>query len=221
MMMQYLDFVERESRSARTDCLVVFLHGYGANGADLIGLSDPLSKEFPTAKFVAPDAPEPCLTNFDRNQWFPVPQFDGSSDPEVSLSFTSSYVSFNNFLDEQISAAGVEEARTILFGFSQGAMMALHVAPRRVDRLGGVVAASGSLLVPESLNAEWESRPPILLLHGDKDDVVPASSLPEAEKALKDNGFSVQSYLSRGAGHGIPNDSLKVAAGFMRDALAN
>lgn len=220
MMMQHLDFVERGSRSARTDCLVVFLHGYGANGADLIGLSDVLSKELPTAKFVAPDAPEPCLTNFDRNQWFPVPQFDGSTDPELALSFTSSHVSFNNFLDEQISAADVEEARTILFGFSQGAMMALHVGPRRVDRLGGVVAASGRLLAPESLNAEWESRPPILLLHGGKDNVVPASCMPEAEKALKDNGFSVRSYLSRGVGHGIPNDSLKVAAEFMRDVLA-
>lgn len=221
MMMQNLDFVERNSRSARTDCLVVFLHGYRANGADLIGLSDVLSEEFPTAKFVAPDAPEPCLTNFDRNQWFRLPQFDGSTDSEVALSFTSSYVSFNNFLDEQISAAGVEDARTILFGFSQGAMVALHVGPRRVDQLGGVISASGSLLAPESLDAEWESRPPILLLHGAKDKVVPASSMPEAEKALKDNGFSVRSYLSRRSGHVIPKDSLKVATEFMREVLAN
>lgn len=220
-MSSNLEFLEREAKSGLADSLVILLHGYGANGADLMGLSEALSNECPTAKFVAPDAPEPCAVNPAGFQWFPVPQFDGSSEPEMELSFKLSYASLHDFVDDQISATGVEAARTILFGFSQGAMMSLHVGPRRTDPLGGIVAASGRLLQPDRLEVESKSRPPVLLLHGDMDEVVPPSAMPEAEMALKGCGFSVRSYLSRGVAHGIPPDSLGLAAEFMRDILSS
>lgn len=220
-MRSNLEFLEREAKSGAADCLVILLHGYGANGADLMGLSEALSSDCPTAKFVAPDAPEPSPVVPNGFQWFPVPHFDGSSDAELELSFKLSYTNLYDFVDEQISAAGVEAARTILFGFSQGAMMALHVGPRRADPVGCIVAASGRLLAPDRLDVEGRSRPPILLLHGDMDEVIPPSAMPEAEMELKSRGFSVQSHLSRGVGHGIPPDSLGVAAKFMRDVLSN
>ena len=219
-MKSNLEFLEREAKSGPADSLVILLHGYGANAADLMGLSDVLSNECPTTKFVAPDAPEPNFVNPNGYQWFPVPQFDGSTEPDMVLSFKCSYASLYDFVDDQISASGVEATRTILFGFSQGAMMSLHVGPRRADPLGGIVAASGRLLDPDRLKSEGKSRPPVLLLHGDMDQVVPPSAMPEAEKVLKGCGFSVQSYLSRGVAHGIPPDSLGVAAEFMRGVLS-
>jgi phospholipase/carboxylesterase len=108
----------------------------------------------------------------------------------------------------------------VLFGFSQGTMMALHVAPRREDAVAGIVAFSGRLLSPETLMDEVVVRPPVLLVHGDVDDVVPPQSLPEAAQALQDAGFEdVYAHIMKGTAHGIAPDGLSVALAFMRDKL--
>lgn len=106
----------------------------------------------------------------------------------------------------------------VLFGFSQGTMMSLHVAPRREDEIAGVVGFSGRLLRPDSLVDETQSRPPVLLLHGDADDVVPVQSLPEAAEALQNAGWKeVYAHIMKGTAHGIAPDGLSVALAFMRD----
>ena len=110
--------------------------------------------------------------------------------------------------------------QVMLLGFSQGAMMALHVAPRREEAVAGVTAIAGRLLVPESLVDEAVSRPPVLLVHGDLDDVVPIEALPEATRALEEAGWSeVYAHVMKGTGHGIAPDGLSVALAFMRDRL--
>jgi len=110
--------------------------------------------------------------------------------------------------------------QVVLLGFSQGTMMALHVAARREDEVAGVVAFSGRLLAPESLKDEAVSRPPILLIHGDQDDVVPPQSLPEAAEALQGAGWTeVYAHIMKGTAHGIAPDGLSVALAFMRDKL--
>ena len=109
----------------------------------------------------------------------------------------------------------------VLFGFSQGTMMSLHVAPRREDPLAGIVAFSGRLLQPEVLPDETISRMPVLLVHGDADDVVPVQSLPQAAQALQDAGFTdVFAHIMKGTAHGIAPDGLSVALAFMRDKLS-
>ena len=112
----------------------------------------------------------------------------------------------DSFLDEQIESAGVGAGGTMLFGFSQGAMMSLHVAPRRRLALAGAVVASGRLLAPGLLKEETVSKPPILLMHGDSDEVMLSASLSEAEKHLLETGFQVETHIGRGVGHSIPLD---------------
>ena len=203
------------AKSGKAEFLVVFLHGYGADGADLIGLADYISGELPDACFVSPDAPEPCAINPGGRQWFPVPWMDGSTDALMQSSFRKSAAVLDSFLDEQIESAGVGAGRTMLFGFSQGAMMSLHVAPRRRLSLAGVVAASGRLLAPGLLKEEAVSRPPIMLMHGDSDEVVLSASLREAEKHLLEAGFQVETHIGRGVGHSIPPDGLAAARRFL------
>lgn len=200
--------------------IVVFLHGYGANGADLLGLADPLGEHLPDTLFVAPDAPERCAGSPMGYQWFPVPWIDNSSEEEAERGMQAAVADLNAFLDALMVDEDVLPEQVVLFGFSQGTMMSLHVAPRREDAVAGIVAFSGRLLAPETLKEEVVSKMPILLVHGDADDMVPPQSLPDAAEALQEAGFQdVFAHIQKGTGHGIAQDGLSVALAFMRDKL--
>lgn len=206
--------------SGDTRSVVVFLHGYGANGADLLGLADVLGEHLPDTLFVAPDAPEACAGAPMGFQWFPIPWIDNSSEEEAARGMEAAVGDLNAFLDALMVDEDVLPEQVVLFGFSQGTMMALHVAPRREDEVAGVVAFSGRLMSPETLADEVVGRPPILLVHGDADDVVPPQSLPEAAEALQEAGWQdVYAHIMKGTGHGIAPDGLSVALAFMRDKL--
>jgi phospholipase/carboxylesterase len=124
------------------------------------------------------------------------------------------------FLDGVMVDDDLLPEQVMLFGFSQGTMMALHAAPRREDPVAGVVAFSGRLLEPELLVDEVQSRPPVLLVHGDRDDVVPVQALPEAARALEAAGWTeVYAHVMKGTAHGIASDGLSVALAFMRERL--
>ena len=219
-MTRVLNSQRKEAVSGETRSVVVFLHGYGANGADLLGLADPLGEHLPDSLFVAPDAPEGCAGAPMGFQWFPIPWIDGSSEEEAERGMTSAVADLNAFLDALMVDEDVLPEQVVLFGFSQGTMMALHVAPRREDEVAGVVGFSGRLLAPEDLVDDVVVRPPILLVHGDADDVVPVQSLPEAADALQKAGFEdVFAHIMKGTAHGIAPDGLSVALAFMRDKL--
>lgn len=210
--------VEPDSGDMRS--AVIFLHGYGANGADLIGLADPLKEHMPDTLFLAPDAPETLPGMPGGFQWFPIPWIDGSSEEEAEAGLIRAADDLNAFLDGVMVDEDLLPEQVILFGFSQGTMMSLHVAPRREDPVAGIVAFSGRLLQPESLVDETQSRMPILLVHGDADDVVPVQSLPQAAEALDQAGFKdVFAHVMKGTAHGIAPDGLQVALAFMRDRL--
>ena len=210
----------KEPQSGDTRSAVVFLHGYGANGADLLGLADPLADHLPDTLFVAPDAPENCAGSPFGHQWFPIPWIDGSSEEESSRGMQQAVEDLNAFLDALMVDEDLLPEQVCLFGFSQGTMMSLHVAPRREDPVAGIVAFSGRLLEPELLADEVQSRMPILLVHGDQDDVVPVQSLPQAAEALQNAGFSdVYAHVMKGTAHGIAPDGLSVALAFIRDQL--
>lgn len=210
----------KEPLSGETRSAVVFLHGYGANGADLLGLADPLAEHLPDTLFVAPDAPESIPGMPFGLQWFPIPWIDGSSEEEAHRGLMSASADLDAFLDALMVDEDLLPEQVVLFGFSQGTMMALHVAPRREDAMAGVVAFSGRLLSPELLADETQSRPPVLLVHGDGDDVVPIDSLPQAAEALQGAGWQdVYAHVMKGTGHGIAPDGLSVALAFMRDKL--
>lgn len=219
-MTRVLSAERRAPLSGQTRSVVVFLHGYGANGADLLGLADPLGEHLPDTLFVAPDAPERCAGTPFGFQWFPIPWIDGSSEEESMRGMMASIEDLNAFLDALMVDEDVLPEQVVLFGFSQGTMMSLHVAPRREDAVAGIVAFSGRLLSPETLKDEVVSKMPVLLVHGDADDVVPPQSLPEAAEALGEAGFQdVFAHIMKGTGHGIAPDGLSVALAFMRDKL--
>lgn len=219
-MTRVLNAARRAPLSGETRSVVVFLHGYGANGADLLGLADPLGEHLPDTLFVAPDAPEDCAGAPMGYQWFPIPWIDNSSEEEAERGMNAAVQDLNAFLDALMVDEDVLPEQVVLFGFSQGTMMALHVAPRREDAVAGVVGFSGRLLSPELLVDEVVVRPPILLVHGDADDVVPVQSLPDAADALQKAGFEdVFAHVMKGTAHGIAPDGLSVALAFMRDKL--
>lgn len=219
-MTRVLTAERREPVSGTTRSVVVFLHGYGANGADLLGLADPLGEHLPDTLFIAPDAPERCAGSPMGFQWFPIPWIDGSSEEEAERGMQAAVADLNAFLDALMVDEDVLPEQVVLFGFSQGSMMSLHVAPRREDPVAGIVAFSGRLLSPETLKDEVVSKMSILLVHGDQDDVVPPQSLPEAAEALQEAGFKdVFAHIQEGTAHGIAQDGLSVALAFMRDKL--
>ncbi|WP_114963615.1 alpha/beta hydrolase [Tritonibacter mobilis] len=220
-MTRVLTAGRKEPLSGETRSAVVFLHGYGANGADLLGLADPLAEHLPDTLFVAPDAPEACAGAPMGFQWFPIPWIDGSSEEESMRGMMAAVDDLNAFLDAFMVDEDLLPEQVVLLGFSQGTMMALHVAPRREDPVAGIVAFSGRLLSPDTFTDEVVSRMPVLLVHGDEDDVVPPQSLPQAAEALQEAGFQdVFAHVMKGTGHGIAPDGLSVALAFMRDKLS-
>ncbi|WP_111430425.1 prolyl oligopeptidase family serine peptidase [Rhodobacteraceae bacterium DSL-40] len=209
---------ERPAVSGEADSLVIFLHGYGADGNDLVGLADPLAPHLPNTRFMAPNAPERCVGNPMGYQWFPIPWMDGSSEAQALGSAETSFRLLDAFLDE-VEASGMPPERTVLFGFSQGTMMSLQVGLRRKAPLGGIVGFSGRLLRPETLAGEIASKPPVLLVHGDADPVVPFASLKEAADTLVTVGVETYAHVSKGMQHGIAPDGLGLALQFIRAKL--
>jgi len=217
-MTRALEAQRREPTSGETRSCVVFLHGYGANAADLIGLADPLAEHMPDTLFIAPDAPEACIAAPMGLQWFPIPWIDGSSEEESRAGMMNAAGDLNAFLDGVMVDEDLLPEQVIVLGFSQGTIMALHVLPRREDPVAGIVAFSGRLLEPETLAEEAQCKPPVLLIHGDADDVVPRQSRPQAAEALQEAGWTeVYAHIMKGTGHGIAPDGLSVALAFMQE----
>ncbi|MFA7434492.1 MAG: dienelactone hydrolase family protein [Gemmobacter sp.] len=209
----------RAAQGGATKSVVVFAHGYGADGADLLGLADPLGPHLPDTAFYAPDAPDPVTGNPFGRQWFPIPWLDGSSEAEAEAGLLAAAADLNAFLDGVLETEGVAPDRLALFGFSQGSMMSLHVAPRRDKPVAGIAAFSGRLLKPARLAAEALVKPPVLLVHGDADEMVPFEEMRLAGEALIDAGFETYAHVMKGTGHGIAPDGLSVALAFLKDKL--
>ncbi|WP_103256146.1 alpha/beta hydrolase [Tabrizicola aquatica] len=216
-MMRELKFGRKGPQPAKG--LVVFLHGYGADGADLLGLSDVLAPHLPGVALVAPDAPERCVGGGFGFQWFPIPWLDGSPQAAAEAGLVAASRDLNGFLDTLLEQEGLGADRLVLVGFSQGAMMSMEVAVRRDEAVAGVVAISGRLLRPEALAAEAVVKPPILLIHGDQDPVVPFADMGKAGDALVSAGFQTFAHVMRGTGHGIAPDGLGVALQFIKERL--
>ncbi len=218
--MTELRFKRRDAASGHADSMVVFVHGYGADGADLLGLADPLAPHLPDTVFLAPDAPEVCTGNPSGFQWFAIPWLDGSTEAAAAAGLAAASTMFNAFVDTCLARENLTPHRLVLVGFSQGAMLSLHVAPRRSVAVAGVVAISGRLLAPERLLADTVVKPPVLLIHGDVDPVVPFADMAKAGSTLMAAGFETFGHVMRGTGHGIAPDGLGVALQFIKERLA-
>ena len=198
------------------DALVVLLHGYGSNGADLIALAPMWRHALPHAAFVAPNAPERCPGMPGGYQWWALTSFDRAA---MAAGARRAAATIDAFLDAELAAASLKPDRLLLVGFSQGTMMALHVGPRRADPVAGIIGYSGMLADPLLPDADIRSRPPILLVHGDRDDIVPLRGMHEAERELKRRGFAVEAHISPGLAHGVDPAGLAHGERFARRVL--
>lgn len=208
-----LDGPRHDSRAPESKgkprALVVFLHGLGADGNDLISLAPLMAPLLPDTAFVSPHGPEPCDMSAMGRQWFSLE----NRDPEVLFQGVSNAaVSLNAFLDAELKKHGLSEDRLAVVGFSQGTMTALHTMLRRDKPCAVVVGFSGALIKPEVLGDDIVSRPPVLLVHGDADDVVPFQAMVLAQQALDLNGVPVAAYERPHLGHGIDQDGLQLCA---------
>ncbi|MBA5778650.1 dienelactone hydrolase family protein [Stappia sp. F7233] len=193
--------------------LVVILHGYGADGADLIELGRALAPAVPDAAFAAPNAPDVCEVWAEGRQWFPLTMRDPG---EYWRGVVGARALLDAFLDAELERHDLGNARLALVGFSQGAMMALHTGLRRKEAVSGIVAYSGLLAGPQHLGEAGEARPPILLVHGEEDDVVPPYHRGLAGQALSGAGYPVSSHGIEGLGHGIDPTGVQLGAAFLR-----
>ncbi|WP_282607468.1 alpha/beta hydrolase [Pelagibius sp. Alg239-R121] len=198
--------------------LIVMLHGLGADGNDLFGLTPLLAQTFPNAAFVAPNAPDPCDMAPMGHQWFSLKD----RDPEVILAGVRAAAPvLDAFIDDELKAHGLADDKLVLLGFSQGTMMALHVALRRPNACAAVIGYSGALIAPGFLDDELKSRPPVLLVHGEDDDVVPPQALAAAETALLAQNVTVYSQMVPGLAHGIDENGLRMGIGFLMESLGS
>ncbi|WP_297112095.1 prolyl oligopeptidase family serine peptidase [uncultured Devosia sp.] len=196
------------------DSAVVLLHGYGSDGNDLIGLAPHWQPVLPSALFVAPHAP--MGTGMGGFQWFPI-DWTGDRLASRQTGVISARPVLVEFLQDLWAQTGISPARTILAGFSQGAMMALHVGTSlpAEQTLMGVIGFSGAFLPPDGFSGPGLAMPPICLIHGDLDDVVDPNHSADAHSVLTNSGFAVHYHVSRGIGHGIAPDGLAFATDFI------
>src|ERR1700726_4987209 len=186
--------------------LVILLHGLGADGNDLIGLQQVWGRVLPEAEFVSPNAPFPCDMAPYGHQWFSVQ--DRSLDAVLG-GVRAAAPLLDAFIDEELQKRGLSESDAALVGFSQGTMMALFVGLRRATPLAGILGYSGRLIAPDLLAGELRSRPPVLLVPGTEDPLVPFQSMADAEAGLKGARVPVESLACVGVEHSIDPEGLE------------
>lgn len=218
-MSRVLQFGRKAALSGRAKSLVVFVHGYGADGADLLGLAEVLAQHLPDTAFVAPDAADRLPGAPFGRQWFPIPRFDGSTQAQAAAGLERSAHDLSEFVDQRLAYEGLGPQALALVGFSQGAMLSLHMAPRRPTPIAAVIAISGQLLEPERLASEASAKPPVLVMHGDQDQVVPFPEMTATCNALVAAGFATYGHVMEGAGHTIAQDGLATSLAFLNKTL--
>lgn len=212
-----LDGPRLAPRSGTAKQLVVFLHGYGADGNDLIDIGRTWAGLLPDAAFVSPHAPRPCGQAPSGREWFPLTMRDPG---ERWRGVTMAAPGLQTFLDAELAHAGLPPSALALVGFSQGTMMALHVGLRRAVASAAIVGYSGLLALPDNADpatvaAEIKSRPPVLLVHGDQDPLIPIDALFHAAQGLAALEVPVEWHISAGVGHGIDQEGLRHGGEFL------
>ena len=221
-MAAVLDGPRLEPRGGRARQLVVFLHGYGADGNDLIDIGRAWQQALPDAAFVSPHAPEPCGMAPVGRQWFALTMRDPR---ERWIGVNAAAPILERFLDAELARRNLPGTALALVGFSQGTMMALHVGLRRRAGPAAIVGYSGLLVLPggqepEAIAAEVQARPPVLLIHGDRDDLIPPQALLQSAQGLAALGVPTEWHLSQGVGHGIDGEGLRHGGEFLIRRLA-
>lgn len=207
-------------RSGKASSLVVFLHGYGANGADLLSIGHEWGRALPDTAFAAPDAPEVCEAFSAGFQWFSIRAAQITRQALDYKEFVEKPAAIlSAWLDEQLKEWGLDDSRLVVAGFSQGAMMTMYTMPRRKKPCAGIIGWSGMLLDAGGLKGPGIVKMPVLAIHGDDDEVVPPGSLDEVRQGFEVSGFNVETIMRPGLGHGIDQFSMMRSLQFVQERL--
>ena len=196
--------------------IVILAHGLGADGNDLIGLAPYFARALPDALFVSPNAPFACDMGGFGYQWF---SFQDRTPAVVVQGVRAAWPILDAYIDGMLAAHGLPPDKLALVGFSQGTMMSLFTAPRRRKPIAGVVGYSGRLIAPEALAAEIKSRPPVVLVNGDRDELIPVETQEEAVTALKAAGVPVEAHIRPGLPHSIDAEGIDIGTEFLARVL--
>jgi phospholipase/carboxylesterase len=212
-----IDGPRLEPRSGQARHLVVFLHGYGADGNDLIDIGRAWQPMLPDAAFVSPHAPEPCGQAPTGRQWFPLTM---RSPNERWDGVNKAGPVIDRFLDAELTRRNLPPSALALVGFSQGTMMALHVGLRRTVAPAAIVGYSGIFVLPDkaepqAIAVEIKSKPPVLLVHGDQDELIPPQALFQGAQDLAALEVPIEWHISPGVGHGIDQEGLRHGGAFL------
>lgn len=197
--------------------MVMLLHGFGADGRDLIELSPAFADVLPDAVFVCPDAPQRCEMSPMGFQWFSLQNW--SADMMVA-GVKAAFPALDVFITEQLEKYELTDDKLILGGFSQGCMMSLYAAPRRKKQIAGVLGFSGGLVWEEDINVSALTKPPVHLVHGDADTVVPLAFYIDAKERLENAGFTVSGGVVRDLPHSIDDEGIKGGREFLRNIFS-
>lgn len=195
--------------------IVLLLHGYGSSGSDMITLAPAWQQSLPDALFLAPHAPQ--RTGGAGYQWWALHDIAPQA---LAAGAATAAPAIDEFIDRKLKQYGLSEADLAIVGFSQGTMMALHVGLRRTRQVAAIVGYSGMLTGAARLRAELATKPPVLLLHGSHDPVVPVAALHAAERELKHLGIEVSTHIASGVGHSVDPVGLRLGLEFVARAMS-
>ncbi len=205
-------------QSGKAKQLVIFLHGYGSNGDDLIDIGEQWAPHLPDCAFVSPNAPDACEMGGGGFQWFGIRAIDPASF-EREKSAEKALPVLNAAIDDALAHWGVDESQLVVGGFSQGAMMAMYTMPRRRKPCAGVIGWSGMMIDAGGLKQPGIVKMPVLAIHGDRDDVVIPVNLAKIEKGFESAGFNVETIMRPGLPHNIDGFSIQRSLDFTRECF--
>lgn len=196
--------------------IVLLLHGYGSSGADLISLAPHWQRDLPDALFLAPNAPQRLSYMSSGYQWWPLSAFTPLA---LASGAASAAPAIDAFIERKLRQYELTEASLAIVGFSQGTMMALHVGLRRPRQVAAIIGYSGMLTGGHELPHLPITKPPVLLIHGSADPIVPVAALHAAKTELEHIGIDVTTHISTGVGHTVDPVGLRMGGEFVAKAL--
>ena len=215
-MDNYNIYRQNPAAGGNANKLIVFLHGYGADGKDLIDLANPFGMALPNASFISPDAPHQCAMSPQGRQWFPI--------EEIPKGAIKASVGLLDLIENEAKKLNLTFKDVILIGFSQGAMMSMQCLLINHEQLGAIIGYSGALREEnieaandQILNGKHKfADTPILLVHGEKDEIVPIQSLERSKILLNKIGFNVQTLSRQNLAHGIDPEGIRKGMDFLK-----